>query len=288
MTGFLVPQARSRAARSQRRHANDRRSCARGRLRMRSRAIWLSLAACAAAWQAPRSPPTSSRCARRAGFPPGWCEEKSLPIIAIRFAFDGGSAQEPAGKEGASGLLAAMLDQGAGNLSGTAYQKQMERLAARISFDSDRDAFFGNFETLTANLAKSIELLKLAVTVPTLEAATLERTRAQFLARASLEAGDANKVANAQWMAQSFAGHAYSRAIAGTPDSIKAVTRDDLDAYRKRVMAQGNAARGGRRRHRCGDAGQGAGRGVRRAAGRAAAHADPRREPQGSCPSPAW
>ena len=182
--------------------------------------------------------PTSSRCARRAGYPPGWSQEKSLPIIAIRFAFDGGGAQEPAGKEGASGLLAALLDQGAGNLSGTAYQKQMERLAARISFDSDRDAFFGSFETLTANLAKSVELLKLAVTVPTLEAATLERTRAQFLARASLEAGDANKVANAQWMAQSFAGHAYSRAIAGTPDSIKAVTRDDLDAYRTRIMAK--------------------------------------------------
>jgi len=147
-------------------------------------------------------------------------QEPSLPIIAIRFAFDGGSSQELAGKEGVAGLLAAMLDQGAGHLSGAAYQKQMEKLAARISFDSDRDAFFGNFESLTGNLGKSSELLKLAINAPTLEPATLERTRAQFLARASLEAGDANKLANAQWMAQTFPGHAYSRAIAGTPDSI--------------------------------------------------------------------
>ena len=43
---------------------------------------------------------------------------ESLPIIAIRFAFDGGSAQEPEGKEGTAGLLAAMLDQGAGDMSG--------------------------------------------------------------------------------------------------------------------------------------------------------------------------
>ena len=194
--------------------------------------IWL------VAWQMPATAADIQQVRSPGGISAWLVEEKSLPIIAIRFAFDGGGAQEPAGKEGASGLLAALLDQGAGNLSGTAYQKQMERLAARISFDSDRDAFFGNFETLTANLAKSVELLKLAVTVPTLEAATLERTRAQFLARASLEAGDANKVANAQWMAQSFAGHAYSRAIAGTPDSIRAVTREDLDAYRKRIMAK--------------------------------------------------
>ena len=34
-------------------------------------------------------------------------QERSLPIITIRFAFDGGSAQEPAGKEGTAGLLAA-------------------------------------------------------------------------------------------------------------------------------------------------------------------------------------
>ena len=39
-------------------------------------------------------------------------------------------------------------------------------------------------------------------------------------------------------MAQSFAGHTYSRAISGTPDSLKVITRDDLDGYRKRVMAK--------------------------------------------------
>jgi len=165
-------------------------------------------------------------------------EERSLPIVAIRFAFDGGSAQEPAGKEGTAGLLAALLDQGAGDLSGPAYQKQAEKLAVRISFDSDRDTFFGNFETLTKNLAKGSELLRLAVNSPLLEAATVERTRAQLVARATFEAGDANKLANAQWMAQSFAGHTYARAIAGTPDSLKAITRADLDEYRKHIMAR--------------------------------------------------
>ena len=125
-------------------------------------------------------------------------QERSLPIITIRFAFDGGSAQEPMGREGTAGLLAAMLDQGAGNLSGAAYQKQMEKLAARISFDSDRDFFFGSFETLSANLGKASELLKLAVNAPTIEPATLERTRAQFLARASLEAGASKQLKEAR------------------------------------------------------------------------------------------
>src|SRR5262249_16339906 len=61
-------------------------------------------------------------------------EERSLPIVAIRFAFEGGSAQEAVGKEGTAGLLAAMLDQGAGDLSGPEYQKQIERLSVRLAF----------------------------------------------------------------------------------------------------------------------------------------------------------
>jgi zinc protease len=138
------------------------------------------------------------------------------------------------GREGAAGLLAAS-DQG-GQPVRTAYRSRW--IAARISFDSDRDAFFGNFETLSANLGKAREMLKLALNASTLEAATLERTRAQFLARAALEAGDANKLANAQWMAQSFPGHAYSRAISGTPGSIRAIMRDDLDAYRSHILAR--------------------------------------------------
>ena len=108
----------------------------------------------------------------------------------------------------------------------------------RISFDSDRDTFFGNFETLTKNLGKASELLRLAITEPLLEPTVVERTRAQLGARAGFEAADTNKVANAQWMAQSFAGHTYARAIAGTPDTLKAINRDDLDSYRKRVMAR--------------------------------------------------
>ncbi|HJU31121.1 MAG TPA: insulinase family protein, partial [Hyphomicrobiaceae bacterium] len=137
-------------------------------------------------------------------------EERSLPIIAIRFGFDGGSTQEAAGKEGTAGLLAAMLDQGAGDLAGPAYQRQIEKLSVRLAFDSDRDTFFGNFETLTKNLPKATELLRLALVSPLIEPAILERTRAQLLARAGFEAGDNNKLANAQWMAQSFAGHTYA------------------------------------------------------------------------------
>jgi zinc protease len=203
------------------------------------RAFGIALALlCLCAWEATPYAADVRQIRSPGGISAWLVEERSLPIVAIRFAFEGGSAQEAVGKEGTAGLLAAMLDQGAGDLSGAEYQKQIERLSVRLAFDSDRDTFFGNFETLTKNLGKATELLRLAITKPLLAPAILERTRAQLMARAGFEAGDNNKLANAQWMAQSFAGHTYSRAISGTPESLKVITRDDLEDYRGRIMAR--------------------------------------------------
>src|SRR4029077_3280642 len=58
-------------------------------------------------------------------------EEHSVPLIALRFAFDGGNAQDPEGKEGLANFMSAMLDEGAGDLNSKQYQERMEEIAMR-------------------------------------------------------------------------------------------------------------------------------------------------------------
>ncbi len=67
-------------------------------------------------------------------------QEHAVPLLALRFAFDGGSAQDPVGKEGLANFLGAMLDEGAGELDSTKFQERMEELAFRMSFEDSRDA----------------------------------------------------------------------------------------------------------------------------------------------------
>src|SRR5262249_53395079 len=93
-------------------------------------------------------------------------EERSVPLIALRFAFDGGTAQDPEGKEGLSNFLAGMLDEGAGDLNSKQYQERVEEIAMRMSFEDSRDAFYGSFETLTENRDKAAALLALALSKP--------------------------------------------------------------------------------------------------------------------------
>ena len=170
-------------------------------------------------------------------------EEHSVPLIAMRFAFEGGgSSQDPAGKEGLANFLAGMLDEGAGDLNAKQYQERMEDLAMRMSFSDGRDAFYGSFETLTENREQAVELLSLAVNSPRFDADAIERMRGQFLASLAYAQRDPTRVSAREWMALAFAGHPYGRPDTGTPQSVAGIGRADLVSFRERIFAR-NALR---------------------------------------------
>src|SRR5437899_9032841 len=76
-------------------------------------------------------------------------ENHTNPLIAMRFSFKGGSANDPPGKEGTSTFIASMLDEGAGDLDSSAFQMKRDELAMRMSFGSEMDHVEGSFQTLS-------------------------------------------------------------------------------------------------------------------------------------------
>ncbi|HWE21171.1 MAG TPA: pitrilysin family protein [Hyphomicrobiaceae bacterium] len=166
-------------------------------------------------------------------------EAHGVPLIAMRFAFDGGgSVQDPHGKEGLANFLSSILDEGAGDLTSKQFQERMEDLAMRMSFDDGRDAFYGSFETLTENRDAAVKLLALAVNKPRFDAEAIERMRKQHLAGLAYAARDPTRVASEQWMALFFADHPYGRPANGTPKSVAAIARADLAGFHGRVFAK--------------------------------------------------
>jgi zinc protease len=168
-------------------------------------------------------------------------ESHNVPLMAMRFAFDGGgSSQDPAGKEGLANFLASMLDEGAGDLTARQFQERMQDIAMRMSFDDGRDAFYGSFETLTENRDAAARILALAITNPRFDAEAIERMRKQHLAGLAYAARDPTRVASDQWMAMAFAGHPYGRPANGTPKSVAEIARADLAGFHKRTFARDN------------------------------------------------
>ena len=167
-------------------------------------------------------------------------EAHENPLLAMRFSFEGGNSQDPEGKDGVANFLTAMLDEGAGDLPASAFQEQMETIAMRLRFEDSRDAFYGNFQTLTEYRDEAVKLLKLALTKPRFDDDAVERIRGQIRANLAYSDRDPERVASREWFAAAFAGHTYGRPAQGTDASIAAITRDDLEAYRKRIFARSN------------------------------------------------
>jgi zinc protease len=167
-------------------------------------------------------------------------EEHSIPLMALRFAFEGGSSQDPAGKEGEANFITAMMDEGAGDLKSEEYQERMEELAMRMKYEDSKDALYGSFETLTANRAKAVELLKLSIQKPRFDSDAVTRIKQQLLANLAYADKDPDKVALREWYAQAFAGHPYGRRSEGTQATISSITHDDLADYHRRTFARDN------------------------------------------------
>lgn len=167
-------------------------------------------------------------------------EAHDNPLLALKFSFEGGNSQDPEGKEGVANFLSAMLDEGAGDITSSDFQEQMESLAMRMRYEDSRDGFYGNFETLTQNRDESVKLLKLALTKPRFDPDAVERIRGQLLANLVYSDRDPEKVAAKEWYATAFAGHTYARPSQGTAETVKSIMRDDLEAYRKRIFARSN------------------------------------------------
>ncbi|HVQ10913.1 MAG TPA: pitrilysin family protein [Methyloceanibacter sp.] len=160
------------------------------------------------------------------------------PLIAMRFAFRGGSTQDPKGKEGLAYFISAMMDEGAGELGAVAFQEREQALAMRMDFDTSRDVMLGNVQTLTANKDEVFDLVRLALTKPRFDKDAVERVRAQILAGLKFDENDPGTVASLAWDRLAFQDHPYGRPIKGTMASISAIAPDDLAGYVDRVFAR--------------------------------------------------
>ncbi len=167
-------------------------------------------------------------------------EETAVPIISVRFAFAGGGALDPVGKEGLANMVSGLLDEGAGELDALAFQTRKDELAMRLSFDASRDDFFGSFATLKRNRDESFELLRLALTAPRFDEEPVERIRRQIIVGLTRDLEQPRTIAGRDWFKAVFGDHPYWHATDGTLDGAKAIAPEDLKGFVRRRFAKDN------------------------------------------------
>ncbi len=164
--------------------------------------------------------------------------ENSVPLVALNYAFHGGSAQDEPDKTGAANLAADLLDEGAGDLDSKTFHERMENHAIEMSFSVARDYFHGSLRTLNEHRDEAFDLLRLALTAPRFDAEAVERVRGQVMSTLQRDTTSPNSLASRRWWATAFPGHPYGRQSRGTLESVPRITAADLRDYVKRTFAR--------------------------------------------------
>ena len=167
-------------------------------------------------------------------------EDYTVPIISIRFAFEGGSTQDPVGKEGLAQLMSGLFDEGAGDLGRAEFQEELDQSGAEMSFDAGPDAFYGSMRMLAEDREEAFRLLELAVNRPRFDDEPLARIRAQIVAGIQARANDPETEASIAWANAIYGDHPYSRQDEGTPETLATITQQDLQKLHEDLFARGN------------------------------------------------
>ena len=164
-------------------------------------------------------------------------ESYAVPLVALEFALRGGASQDPVDKPGVATLLAGMLDEGAGPFDARGFHRAIEDQAIHLGFGADRDSLSGHLQTLSRNMDKAFELLKLALTQARLDAHDVTRVRSQLVAELKRDANDPDAMAARAFREAAFPNHPYGRPVRGELTTIDTLVREDIIALRERLFS---------------------------------------------------
>jgi zinc protease len=169
-------------------------------------------------------------------------ESRVLPMLDVQVDFAAGSMFDPAGKAGLAALTRATLDLGAGERDETAIAEQLADIGANLGGGADTDRASVSIRTLSAHDKRdpAIAILRSVMQQPRFDTAvfTREQTRTITGIKEAMTRPDA--IAGKAFWAALYPSHPYGQQA--TPESVSAISRDDLKAFHARYYTAANAS----------------------------------------------
>jgi zinc protease len=165
-------------------------------------------------------------------------EDHNIPFAALEIQFRGGTSLEAPEKRGVINLMTATLEEGAGDLDSKGFAEARDALAASFRFDSGTDSVGVSAKFLTENRDQAIDLLREALINPRFDQDAVTRVREQVLSNLRSNEKDPGTIASERFDALAFGDHPYGSSGDGTIPTVTALTRDDVVAAHKAVLAR--------------------------------------------------
>jgi zinc protease len=158
-----------------------------------------------------------------------------IPMVDAHLVLAAGSARDGK-RSGLASMTAAMLSEGAGDWSADAIAERLDGVGAILSASADRDTATVALRTLTRRPAfdTAVDTFATLVARPTFAPDALERVRQNRLVALRQDDESPRSVARKALYRAVFGSHPYAADPSGTPESIAALSRDELIAFHAR------------------------------------------------------
>jgi zinc protease len=213
------------------------------------------LCASAASAQIPNWPserPPRPLAAREVNFPP--YEMRTLPngmqviivlhheqpAVSMRLLVRAGSVQDLPGKAGVANLAASLLDQGTTTKSAEQIADQIDFIGGALGAGSGSDLSFVNVIVMKDSVDVGMDLLADVARNPAFAPQEIERQKQQVISNLRVSQGDPDYIASVLFDRLVYGFHPYGLPNSGTPETLAAITRDDLQAYHRRNFVPNN------------------------------------------------
>ena len=171
-------------------------------------------------------------------------ENFSSPVVVIDGALRFGSVDVPREQAGLASFMADVLMRGTQRRTFQQIYEEIESIGATVSVSAGLNVSGFGAKSLAESLPTIVDILADVLQDPTFPEAEVEKQRGEILTDLQERANDTRRMAGLTFRELLYPeAHPYSISGTGYADTIKALTRDDLERfYRERTGAQGMIA----------------------------------------------
>ena len=168
-------------------------------------------------------------------------EDHTQPALWMHLAIPAGSVRDASGKTGLASMTANLITQGTTTRSASQIAETIDGLGATLLSDVGADFLSVSASSLSAYSNTLFDLVADVTLNPTFPTEELERARTQALNSVTASLARPATIASAALNRVVYGAHPYGNFISGTPQTIAALTRDDVAAFHDAYFAP-NAA----------------------------------------------
>ena len=162
--------------------------------------------------------------------------DSEIPLVQFELTFRGGQVLEDPAQIGVAQLLAQSMSEGTANRTPEELEQAIDLLGASINVSAGRESFRIGGSTLARNIDATLALMAEMVLEPRYDATAFDLAKQRTINNLRQRGANPGSVAGDVFSDLLYGDHILGRNPLGTPESVEAITLDDLRAFHQRTL----------------------------------------------------